>query len=254
MADIDFSKTITITTSSNIEIEYRLAGAGSRLAAYTVDLLIQLAAIMVMFILCMFILGGYRFSTLIFASGYPLAIFIVAVFVIIFGYFLFFEMTMNGQSPGKRLFGLRVIRDNGEPVGILQSIVRNVFRMALDILYVGLFMIMFDRKHKRIGDKVAGTIVVSEHYGYGKTKESLSSYHPPVDSAQLAAPRYSHIQLTETETAVIKAYLRRQNELPHHFDGREPDIRTKLVNYLSSKWQMEPGFFDDAMLAKLAML
>jgi uncharacterized RDD family membrane protein YckC len=157
-------KFITIVTPANIEVEYRLANAGSRLAAFLIDFALQLTLIFLMASAVLFGFAGLRFSTLHEASGATLGFVLVAAFAIHFGYFIFCELTMNGQSPGKRIFGLRVICDNGRPVGFTQSLVRNLMRPAVDMLYVGLFVIIFSDKHKRLGDFAAGTLVVSEHW------------------------------------------------------------------------------------------
>ncbi|MCL2603909.1 MAG: RDD family protein [Defluviitaleaceae bacterium] len=156
-------KTITVITPANIEIEYRLAGVGSRLAAFVIDYTLQMLAVILTG--CVILLG---FDRWLFGNPYPsgkaLGAVLIAFFVMHFGYFILFEMVMNGQSPGKKIFGLRAIRENGEPVRINDIIIRALFRSSVDMLYAGLFTIMFSKRHKRLGDMAAGTVVVSEHY------------------------------------------------------------------------------------------
>ncbi|MCL2049510.1 MAG: RDD family protein [Defluviitaleaceae bacterium] len=156
-------KTITIITPSNIELEYRLAGVGSRLAAFIIDYLLQV----LMSLLVVFgIMYGIDYALLgNDVSGVALGISMVSVFVIQTGYFIVMELVTNGQSVGKRIFGLRVIRDNGQPIGFTQSLVRGLLRSSLDMLYVGLFVIMFSKRCKRLGDMAAGTVVVAERRG-----------------------------------------------------------------------------------------
>jgi len=149
-------KTITIITPANIEVEYRLAGAGSRLAAFLIDFILQILAIVI-----------FTWATLRgvpYPSGTVLGFIMVIVFIIHFGYFIVCELSMNGQSVGKRIFGLRVIRDNGQPIEFTQSLVRGIIRSSVDMMYVGMFTILFSTKHKRLGDMAAGTIVISEKY------------------------------------------------------------------------------------------
>ena len=155
---------ITIITPANIEVVYRLAGAGSRLAAFVIDFTIQTVACAALAALVLFGFAGLRLDTLGEVSGALLAFLLIAAFAIYFGYFIFCELLMNGQSIGKKIFGLRAIRDNGQPVGLAQSLVRNLFRVAIDMLYVGLFVILFSPQHKRLGDMAAGTVVVSERH------------------------------------------------------------------------------------------
>jgi uncharacterized RDD family membrane protein YckC len=157
-------ETIIIITPANIEVEYRLANAGSRSAAFLIDLALQMTVIVSLASVVLFGIMGLRFSTLHEAGGASLGFVLVSAFAIQFGYFIFCELAMNGQSAGKRIFKLRVIGDNGQPVTLSQSLIRNLLRPSVDMLYVGLFIILFSKKHKRLGDMAAGTIVVSEHW------------------------------------------------------------------------------------------
>ena len=136
-------KTITIISPTNVEIEYRLAGAGSRAAAFIIDLLIQSVAIGLLVLFVLFGLSGLRLTTLANADGYALAFLIIACFTIFVGYYIVCEMGMKGQTVGKRIFKLRVLRDNGQPVGFSQSLVRGLFRITIDMMYVGIFSIIF---------------------------------------------------------------------------------------------------------------
>jgi len=157
-------RTITIITPSNIEIEYRLAGAGSRMGAFIIDFAIQITAIL---LIAWVILRG-TFSEIFFGTTTPggasIGFILISAFIIHFGYFILLEMLMNGQTIGKRILGLRVIRDNGLPIEFTHSLIRGVLRSSLDMVYIGFFVILFSQKHKRLGDMAAGTIVVSEQY------------------------------------------------------------------------------------------
>jgi len=96
-------------------------------------------------------------------QGFAIAIFLLTEFVISTGYFIFWEMVTGGRSPGKMLVGLRVVRRNGLPIDLRSSIVRNLMR-AVDILpaeyLVGLISILLSSSGERLGDHVAGTIVL----------------------------------------------------------------------------------------------
>jgi len=154
-------KTIVIITPANIELEYRLAGVGSRLAAFLVDFFIQI--LLNIFSVGVVLLG---FDRRIFGntspSGTALGVVLLLYFLIHFGYFILCELNMNGQTWGKKLFKLRAIRENGLPMSLSHVLVRGLFRSSLDMLYIGLFAIMFSKQHKRLGDMAAGTVVVSE--------------------------------------------------------------------------------------------
>ena len=122
-------KVLNILTPENVYIEYELAGIGSRFAAFIVDLIIQLfvflATLLVLYI------AGFNYSAVIVELGFNVAAFAITVLILFhLLYFPFFEMIMKGQSPGKKLLNIRVIRQNGEPVGIFDSVLRNFLRIV----------------------------------------------------------------------------------------------------------------------------
>jgi len=201
-------KTITIITPANTEVEYRLAGAGSRLAAFIIDLLIQI--ILISIIAAVYFLGGNRGIYGDF-GGAALGIILIMVFVIHFGYFILCEMAMSGQTIGKHLFGLRAIRENGQPIEFTQSLIRGLFRTAVDMMYVGIFAILFSSQHKRLGDMAAGTIVVCENY------ERLTLAAPLISLSKTALPEFlaaHEDKLTEEERRIAQEWMRRKDSLP----------------------------------------
>ena len=215
-------KTITIITPSNIEVEYKLAGAGARLAALIIDMLLQFFAILV----CAGLVFGVNHQLYLAGAATQgtvvIAIFIILVFIIYFGYFILFEMIMNGQTLGKRLFGLRTIRDNGQPVEFSHVLMRGIIRSVLDIMYVGLFVILFSKKSKRLGDIAAGTIVVIENYDdviISIQDWTLPEFIPPL------------IEMTIEERKIVEAWLRRRKVFPDNGAA----IETKLAKYFADK-------------------
>jgi uncharacterized RDD family membrane protein YckC len=135
------------------------------LAAFVIDFTVQITAILFIAFVVLYMISGLRFTAWGNADGTGLAFVLIAGFVIHFGYFICWEMLYNGQTPGKKILGLRVIRDNGQPIAFTQSLVRGLFRSAVDMMYIGLFVILFSKTHKRLGDMAAGTLVISEYYG-----------------------------------------------------------------------------------------
>jgi hypothetical protein len=146
----------------------------------------------------------------------------VFAFLVQFGYFVVCEMALNGQSVGKRIFGLRVIRENGQPIEFWQSLVRGLFRTLLDMMYIGVFFIMLSPKHKRLGDMAAGTIVVSEHYN--------EEADPALFSEQPYWPNFlpEPFLLTPEERQITEEWLARRDYLP---DGGAT-VGNKIVEYL----------------------
>jgi uncharacterized RDD family membrane protein YckC len=215
--------TVTIITPANIEVEYNTAGVGARLAAFIIDFALQVLGI----ILCGGILFGiYHYMAFPPRATTLLAIFLAATFIVYFGYFIVCEMLMNGQTAGKRLFGLRVIRDNGQPIEFSQSLIRGIIRSTIDMMYVGLFVILFSKKHKRLGDMAAGTIVIIEKYDieffdpvFAPHDHDFPKFLPPLS------------EMTAEERGIVEDWLRRREDFPDF--GLE--IENKLEEYFEKK-------------------
>src|SRR5580765_2371041 len=104
------------------------------------------------------------------SGSVAVTIVVFLIFLANWGYFLFFEAKFGGQTPGKRWTGIRVVRDNGLPIGWKESALRNFVRIA-DIMpppacVVGGLMILLSKQGKRLGDLLAGTMVVREDFGF----------------------------------------------------------------------------------------
>ena len=164
-------RSVTIVTPENITVTYQLAGVASRFLAFAIDLIIQILLWLAgsWFFRCAasgFQFGGLSVGDFVSAAG------IVVGYLIIFAYASIFEMLWGGRTPGKRLLGLRVIRDGGYPINLTSSAIRNILRF-LDlgilpapplILYglPGLISIFLSPQYKRLGDWAAGTLVIVE--------------------------------------------------------------------------------------------
>jgi uncharacterized RDD family membrane protein YckC len=129
-------KLLEILTPENVYVEYELAGLGSRFAAMLLDTLIQAALLAIAVIAA--VTAGLDFTDITRYDSAVFAVSIVVVFIIWFGYFIFFEMVTNGQTPGKMAVKLRVIRQNGEPIVFFDSFLRNILRLvnAIPALYI----------------------------------------------------------------------------------------------------------------------
>ncbi|MBM2812570.1 MAG: hypothetical protein HW416_3329 [Chloroflexi bacterium] len=78
------------------------------------------------------------------------------------GYFILFEVMWNGQTPGKRWLGLRVVRADGQSINTTASLVRNLLRAVDSIMLIGVLVMLIDRASRRLGDLAAGSLVVHE--------------------------------------------------------------------------------------------
>jgi uncharacterized RDD family membrane protein YckC len=219
-------KKITIITPANIEVEYRLAGVGSRLSAFIIDYTIQ---ILLTLLAAGIILLGYDrwFLGNRTPSGFALGMVLMAYFLINFGYYIVTELTMNGQTLGKKVFALRAIRENGQPIGFSHILIRAIFRASIDMLYIGIFFIMFSKLDRRLGDMAAGTVVVSEH-ALG-ADEFIFHEHSAQEMPEFLLA-YAH-NLSAEEQRIVDEWLRRKTMLP---DGGEK-IRLQLEEYFGKK-------------------
>ena len=140
-----------VETPEGVALSLRCAGVVPRALAWLLDLLIRLAVLMAV---------G---TTVGFLGEAGQGVGLVALFLVVWGYPIAFEVWRDGQTPGKRAFGLKVVSDNGTPVTWLPSVVRNLMRTIdmLPALYgFGIASMCLDRTGRRIGDHVAGTVVV----------------------------------------------------------------------------------------------
>ena len=156
---LSLQRVITIRTPENLEISYALAGAGTRAAAYLLDLVLMIFALQLGSNLIVAVLSALPAG----GSQYTLAIIGLISGAAYGSYFMVFELLMSGQTPGKRVVGLRVIKEGGYALGILDTLLRNLMRFVdfLPLFYgVGLVSLLVTERSQRLGDLVAGTFVV----------------------------------------------------------------------------------------------
>jgi uncharacterized RDD family membrane protein YckC len=185
--------TYGLRTPEQIDLQYDLAGIGSRFLAMLIDSVIQ--SVVALAVLFVFVLGALLLSGTSrdwFGADFGIAAFIgIAVallltFLLTWGYFIFFELAWNGQTPGKRVAGIRVLTDRGEPVTLVHALVRNVLRLV-DMLpsayMIGAICILMTRRSQRLGDLAAGTVVVRER------RAELPRTLPPLDPSLMLPPQ-----------------------------------------------------------------
>jgi uncharacterized RDD family membrane protein YckC len=232
----------TLETPENIEVEFELAGLGSRFCAMFIDTLLIGVAVFALILLSV-IMGFITWPLMDLPQagrlvGWLLAAVVVIVAAIIFdGYFIFFELVMRGQTPGKSAMKVRVIRDDGTPMTINDILVRNILRIV-DFLpagyAVGAVVMFFSPLCKRLGDVAAGTIVVKEgQLDYRANADKKYS----LGSAAVAIP---NSELTTEERRVLTGFLQRRVELL-------PQARAALAERLAKPlYEKYGGHYGDA--------
>lgn len=203
---------IIVDTPELIALELPLAGVGSRFMAMALDTLIQGA----LYIAGIFAMAAAERYGRIFSfwfnwipASWGAALLILFLFCLYWGYFAFFEAVWKGRTPGKRVAGIRVIKDSGRALNIYEIIGRNLMRAvdALPFFYVvGIVSVMVTRRNQRLGDLLAGSIVVHD-----KPVEGIRPDWSPTAEKTAASPELSKV--APEELVLIETYLQRRASL-----------------------------------------
>ncbi|MDA8234831.1 MAG: RDD family protein [Clostridia bacterium] len=232
-------KEYTLMSPEKINYSFNLAGLGSRFTAYLIDSLIQM------------VLGGFFLIIIIFAAaaaspgeGGQAAAGIIILIVLVFlmyGYSIFFEAIWNGQTPGKKVMKIRVIKANGGAVTFVGVLIRNIMRIidSLPMAYaVGIIALLASKKSQRLGDMAAGTMVI---------KEVAQEAPQTVKFTEKEFPWSGKIKLriqgvTEDEFAILKSYLLRRDHLD---EGAYQTMAEKLTGLFAAKMDVELKEIED---------
>jgi uncharacterized RDD family membrane protein YckC len=205
------SENLIIDTPEQIRLEFALAGVGSRFLALAFDTLLQGSAIVVLVVIALIV---RRLASVSISAGalspaglgtWVIAALVAAGFIIYSGYFAIFEAVWTGQTPGKRLVGLRVIDVSGRPISAYAAILRNAVRVVdqLPGIYgIAILSVLVTRRQQRLGDLAAGTVVVHER---------LEAAAPA--AAMTSAVRHGAHRLSVEEIVLIEGFLRRREDL-----------------------------------------
>lgn len=203
-----------IDTPENVVLEAEVAGFGSRCIAALLDYLFVIVVMVVLYLLFASALRNNTPDDPTVATG----LFVLIQFLIISFYHLIFEFLWNGQTPGKRRIGLRVVQMNGMPMSASSILIRNLVRLFdfLPILYgVGL-LVLFATKHtQRLGDLAARTIVVYERprLNLNTIQENLKVEYQHISRYDLIPTNIQIVNLSQDDRRNIISYLQRRSQL-----------------------------------------
>jgi uncharacterized RDD family membrane protein YckC len=224
-------ESLIIETPERVPLEFALASIGNRFLAVAVDHFIQYLSIFVA-TWFFFSIAGFNSGHLVdapeqFLTELPkwtIALLIILLFLIFATYFIVFEWLWNGQTPGKRLLKLRVIRDDGRPLTLWEAVTRNLLRVCdavpgfiVPVYSVGLIAIFASSRDQRVGDIFAGTVVIRE-------RESEAPTFVETFSKRFTDAAFTRVQkpiaviadvkrLTDQEMEVVEGFLRRRWDL-----------------------------------------
>lgn len=224
-----FFNKISFETPESVELDFTLAGIGNRAYALIFDYIVLGLTLIFFSIFWAFfsyyLLQSFSGDTRDNIKLWLFAIQFLVMFTIYVGYFVIFETLWQGQTPGKKRAKIRVIRDDGRIVGISQTTLRALLRPIDDLFFLGAFLIVFTKKEKRIGDMVAGTLVIQEENREKKFDLNISN-----EAKRLA----SHLQnkadlslLLPEDFGIIKEYLERRKEM---LKEARKEISQRLAN------------------------
>lgn len=203
----------TVLIPERVTLEYDIAGLGSRGLAVMIDIAIQVGVLIV----GAAIVGAAgvllsRNGGIILPRGTDTLAFglaAVVLFLVANGYYALFEILWNGQTPGKRVVGVRVIRETGFAVRASDVIVRNLMRSvdSLPLAYaLGVTTMLFNSRFRRLGDLAAGTIVIRE-------APSLAIGSTSAASALVSPDAGPKVLLVPSDAILLRDFLVRRHEL-----------------------------------------
>lgn len=200
--------TAEVETPEHVRFSYQLAGPSRRALAYLVDSVIRGAIFLAVAIVAS-VAGAFDEGGL---GGMSMGLGLILLFVLEWGYFAAFEVLWSGRTPGKKAMQIRVVREEGVPLSVLDAVLRNLLRAAdfLPFGYaIGLVVMGGDARFRRLGDLVAGTMVVTERrQGYAAP---LKIHPPPTDKELAGLP--SRPPLDRDDLDAIELFLRRLGTL-----------------------------------------
>lgn len=227
---------LDVETPEQIALSYSIAGIGSRGAAAAIDALISIGALIVLALILGFAAAytGIRLDRMSPSIAWIGAAYVIAVFIVNWGYYVIFEGIWDGQTPGKRIMKLRVVRDGGFSITFAASAVRNLLRVvdAFALYLVAIVVALTNKSRKRLGDIVAGTFVVKEE------KAEAAALAPKADTLR---PQSLFARTTDEEYSVLERYMQRRTTLEvSHRDAIVAQLAVRFASYLPRASEMAP--------------
>lgn len=223
---------MSIITPEAVALEFEPAGVGSRLLAFALDLLIQLAALIVLGIVAG--LGA--------TNGLPdsvaIVLTVVAVFLILLGYPIISETLWNGRTVGKAAVGLRVRTKEGAPIRFRHAAIRGALGLVDFYVTSGVgatLSVLLTRDSQRLGDLAAGTLVLRERTATSLTSAPASFVPPP--GWEPYAASLDVAAMTPEQYGIVRGFLLRAHTLG---PAARSHLAVRLASPLSGVLKHEP--------------
>lgn len=247
-----------VETPEQLGLEYDLAGLGTRGLAALVDAFILSMSAWIFFCIGIVALAGIVSAVPGLDDGITgaiaLAILVLLIFTYVWGYYVFFETVWRGQTPGKQWLKLRVVREGGYQITFAQAAIRNIVRLA-DLLpgfyVVGALVMLFEPRSRRLGDMVAGTLVIREPQTLtleaittpstatggmpSTTAPGSAASTPPPGLLPGETPLPNLNRISAAESSLLGSYLQRRS-------GLRPDAAEHLARTLAPTFAQRIGY------------
>lgn len=222
------SQSVDVETPELVVFSYTVAGIGSRATAALIDYSICVAAAVLLVVgISLLATKGAVGLTRDITTAWAVAVVGLFQFAVLWLYYVLFEALQDGQTPGKRIMHLRVVRDGGLAVNFEASAIRNIVRIVdmqpLLLYAVGMITLVVNTRGKRLGDMAAGTIVVKEDV-------LTQPVTTPAPRSEAPATFALATRLTETEYNALDRFVQRRMEFT-------PERRAALASALASRLQ-----------------
>jgi uncharacterized membrane protein SpoIIM required for sporulation len=242
---------VDVETPEQVVLSFTIAGIGSRAAAALID-----SIVLVLLVVAVLLTVGRALGALVHhvAAGWGqsivIALWLLFSFAALWGYYVLFEALNDGQTPGKRMIGLRVVRDGGYSINFAASAVRNIMRLIdvqpLGTYFAGVVSIIVSPSGKRLGDYAAGTIVVRE-----RAVTERGTAPAPAPSGGVAVATTAN--LTDDEFALLDRYEQRRDSLdPDRAAHFETDLAARFRQRVPSTIVTDRAFLAELYAAERA--
>lgn len=227
--------TISIVTSQNIELEYDLGSLGDRIIGRILDGLVLAGYAILLIVL----IGYGNIDNFIGANTW--VIILIALPVVF--YDLLCELMLNGQSVGKKAMGIKVVSLNGEQPTLSQYLIRWVFRLvdfSFSFSLVALIMVAASEKKQRLGDLIAGTVLV-------KTKprtQFADTWYEPTAEQHYEVTYPDVVNLKDSDIQLIKEVLNNVKRTGNNMLAFQAQDKVEKVLNIRSKYSDPTGFLE----------
>lgn len=209
-----------INTTQNVKLFFSPASVGERIIAHIIDLLIKSAYISVLYLM----MDLLNLNLVFHDSDNASAIIIVILFLPVLFYTLLSESLMEGQTPGKKLMKIKVVKIDGFQAGFIDYLLRWMFILVdMTLMYLpGTASIIITKHNQRIGDLAAGTAVITEKSKYNISHTIL------MDVEEAYQPLFTHNQVllfSDNDIRIIK----------ENFDSAQRKVNFEIIDRLARK-------------------